>query len=97
MVPKDYKTMEALKKAIQKNVLFNHLDENELSDIFDAMFPQTALAGEIIIHQGDEGDNFYIIDAGEVDVSEDGEYSNNKSFTRRTKIEVWNVFVTGCY
>jgi hypothetical protein len=32
------------------------------SDIFDAMFPSSALPGEIIIQQGDEGDNFYIID-----------------------------------
>ena len=32
------------------------------SDIFDAMFPSSAMPGEIIIQQGDEGDNFYIID-----------------------------------
>ena len=32
------------------------------SDIFDAMFPSSALPGEIILQQGDEGDNFYIID-----------------------------------
>jgi len=68
VVPKDYKTMEALKKAIQKNVLFSHLDENEQSDIFDAMFPVTAIAGETLIQQGDQGDNFYIIDVGEVDI-----------------------------
>lgn len=68
VVPKDYKTMEALKKAIQKNVLFSHLDENEQSDIFDAMFPVTGDAGDVIIQQGDQGDNFYIIDTGEVDV-----------------------------
>lgn len=29
VVPKDYKTMAALSKAIAKNVLFSHLDENE--------------------------------------------------------------------
>ena len=69
VVPKDYKTMAALQKAIGKNVLFAHLDENERSDIFDAMFPVNALPGEIIIQQGDEGDNFYIIDSGEVEVS----------------------------
>ena len=69
VVPKDYKTMAALSKAIAKNVLFSHLDENERSDIFDAMFPVNALPGEVIIEQGDEGDNFYIIDTGEVEVS----------------------------
>ena len=70
VVPKDYKTMASLSKAIAKNVLFSHLDENERSDIFDAMFPVSAIPGEVIIQQGDEGDNFYIIDFGEVEVSE---------------------------
>ena len=69
VVPKDYKTMASLSKAIAKNVLFSHLDENERSDIFDAMFPVTAIPGEVIIQQGDEGDNFYIIDSGDVEVS----------------------------
>lgn len=61
--------MAALSKAIAKNVLFSHLDENERSDIFDAMFPVNFLPGETIIQQGDEGDNFYVIDQGEVEVS----------------------------
>lgn len=60
--------MAALSKAIGKNVLFSHLDENERSDIFDAMFPFNCLPGEAIIQQGDEGDNFYVIDLGEVEV-----------------------------
>ncbi len=68
-MPKDYKTMAALSKAIAKNVLFSHLDENERSDIFDAMFPVNAIPGEVVIEQGDDGDNFYIIDSGEVEVS----------------------------
>ncbi|TRY88628.1 hypothetical protein DNTS_028842 [Danionella cerebrum] len=68
VIPKDYKTMAALAKAIEKNVLFSHLDDNERSDIFDAMFPVTYIAGEIVIQQGDEGDNFYVIDQGEMDV-----------------------------
>lgn len=69
VVPKDYKTMAALSKAIGKNVLFSHLDENERSDIFDAMFPVNCISSESIIQQGDEGDNFYVIDQGEVEVS----------------------------
>ncbi|KAI8512368.1 PREDICTED: cAMP-dependent protein kinase regulatory subunit-like [Branchiostoma belcheri] len=73
VVPKDYKTMAALSKAIAKNVLFSHLDDNERSDIFDAMFPVTHIAGERVIQQGDEGDNFYIIDQGEVDIYVDNE------------------------
>ncbi|XP_022800262.1 cAMP-dependent protein kinase type I-alpha regulatory subunit-like isoform X2 [Stylophora pistillata] len=74
VVPKDYKTMAALSKAIAKNILFSHLDENERSDIFDAMSLVKHSAGEIVIQQGDEGDNFYIIDSGEVDVFVSDEY-----------------------
>jgi len=68
VVPKDYKTMASLSKAIAKNVLFSHLDENERSDIFDAMFPISAMPGEVVIQQGNEGDNFYIIDQGDVEI-----------------------------
>ncbi|ESO00933.1 hypothetical protein HELRODRAFT_185745 [Helobdella robusta] len=76
VVPKDYKTMAALSRAISKNVLFLHLDENERSDIFDAMFPIHRHAGEVIIQKGDEGDNFYVIDHGEVEVYVDGKLVN---------------------
>ncbi|KAH3861922.1 hypothetical protein DPMN_024876, partial [Dreissena polymorpha] len=74
VVPKDYKTMAALSKAISKNVLFSHLDDAERSDIFDAMFPVHRHTGEVIIQQGDEGDNFYVIDLGEVDVFVNNEH-----------------------
>jgi len=76
VIPKDYATMQALSKAIQTNLLFSHLDDNEKSDIFDAMQPFNYKAGETIIQQGEEGDFFYIIDQGEVEV-----YVNNKCVT----------------
>lgn len=34
------------------------------------MFPLHRSRGDIIIKQGDDGDNFYIIDQGKVDVSQ---------------------------
>jgi len=61
--------MNALSKAIEQNVLFKFLDEAEKSEIFDAMFPVVHKKDEKIIKQGDAGDNFYIIDEGQVDVS----------------------------
>lgn len=72
VVPKDPKTREALSKAIERNVLFKHLDEKEIVDIFDAMFPAVFKKGDTIIKQGDDGDNFYIIDEGQVEVFVNG-------------------------
>jgi len=74
VVPKDYKTMAALTKAIVKNVLFSHLDEQERSEVFDAMFAESYLASETIIKEGDEGNYFYVLDAGEVEVSKEGKF-----------------------
>ena len=36
--------------------------EDEMSDVFEYLFPCDASPGDVIIQQGDEGDNFYIID-----------------------------------
>lgn len=76
VIPKDYATMQALSKAIQSNLLFSHLDDSEKSDIFDAMQPFNYKSDDTIIQQGEEGDFFYIIDQGEVEV-----YVNNKLVT----------------
>ena len=60
--------MVALKKSIANNVLFSHLDDKEAQDIFDAMFKCEYKTGDIIIKQGDDGDNFYVIHKGKVDI-----------------------------
>ena len=54
--------MAALKKAIENNVLFNHLDGPETKDIFDAMFSVAVKEEDLIILQGDDGDNLYVIE-----------------------------------
>lgn len=76
VVPKDEKTMAALSKTVEKNVLFQHLDPQQRTDIFNAMFPVHHKAGEYIMRQGDEGDNFYIIGEGTIEV-----FVNDQSVT----------------
>ena len=60
--------MLALQKSVAGNVLFTHLEADELNDVLDAMFVVVKKSGEVIMRQGDDGDNFYIIDSGTVEV-----------------------------
>uniref|UniRef100_A0AC35U575 cAMP-dependent protein kinase type I-alpha regulatory subunit n=1 Tax=Rhabditophanes sp. KR3021 TaxID=114890 RepID=A0AC35U575_9BILA len=74
VIPKNKDTEKSLKAAMCKNVLFAHLDIDEEKAIFDAMFPVEKSKGEKIIEQGEEGDNFYVIDTGVVEVYVNGEF-----------------------
>lgn len=77
VIPKDYKTMCALEKAFQNNALLRACDEEQRSAIFDAMFEKIVEEGDIIMNQGDIGDNFYVIDVGEVEVLVSGQHVTN--------------------
>lgn len=68
VVPKDFKTMAALEKAMGNNILFSHLDEDERGDVYDAMFLSKFEEGQNVMNQGDEGDYFYVVDHGTAEV-----------------------------
>jgi cAMP-dependent protein kinase regulator len=57
-----------INSILTTNVLFQHLNHDQKKKIQDAMFPVVRGDKEIIIKQGDAGDNFYIIEVGIVDV-----------------------------
>ena len=38
------------------------VQEDEISEVMEYLFVNDAASGDVIIQQGDEGDNFYIID-----------------------------------
>lgn len=57
-----------LRDALSRVALFKSMEEDDMHIIFDAMFEKTATAGEYIIRQDDEGDNFYVIDSGHCEV-----------------------------
>ncbi|KAL6050502.1 cAMP-dependent protein kinase type I-alpha regulatory subunit [Balamuthia mandrillaris] len=67
-VPKDPETQQRLERALRHNILFAHLEEEERKEVFDAMFVVHHKAGDIIIKQGDAGDNFYVVDSGQCEV-----------------------------
>ena len=77
VIPKDDETRRSLEAAMCKNLLFSHLDADEQKTIFDAMFRVDKVAGDTIIEQGEEGDNFYVIEKGTVDVFVNNEFVLN--------------------
>ncbi|KAL3767284.1 hypothetical protein ACHAW5_002087 [Stephanodiscus triporus] len=53
---------------LKNNLFLSHLDEHQTKTIREAMFCVEKSDGEVIINQGDKGDNFYCIEEGLVHV-----------------------------
>lgn len=66
--PKTDVQRESLSKAVKQIVLFQCLDEEQTSLLIDAMQEKKVTTGDVIIKQGDDGDNFYVIGTGVYDV-----------------------------
>jgi len=47
---------------VKEILLFRSLDSQQLNEVLDAMFERKVEAGDYIIKQGDDGDNFYVVD-----------------------------------
>lgn len=77
-----------LQEACRDILLFKTLDQEQFSEVLDAMFELLVQPGEHVIDQGDDGDNFYVIERGVFDivVRKDGveccfgQYNNKGSF-----------------
>ena len=52
---------EFLHNAVAQIFMFRSLEQKQLECVLDAMFSRDVVDGDVIIEQGDEGDNFYII------------------------------------
>lgn len=69
--PKSPEEREVISQMVAENILFKSLDEKQLEIVLDAMFPKEFEPGETIIKQGDDGDNFYILESGVCEVYKD--------------------------
>jgi len=81
LVEKSAEERERILEVLTDQTLFKHLDDDQRQFIVGAMFVKEFSKEDVIIQQGDDGDNFYIIDKGVVDCyrkTEDGEGSENK-------------------
>ncbi|KAK0062402.1 cAMP-dependent protein kinase type II regulatory subunit-like isoform X1, partial [Biomphalaria pfeifferi] len=60
--PKSDDQRKRLTDAIKHILLFRSLDQEQMQEVLDAMFEKEVSPGQEIITQGDDGDNFYVID-----------------------------------
>jgi len=70
-IPKSPEEKKRIKSIVCFNLLFKQLDDDELSKVIDVMFQVTLTPGQVIINQGEDGDNFYVIDNGNLQVIKD--------------------------
>ncbi|CAN0213393.1 unnamed protein product [Ectocarpus sp. 6 AP-2014] len=68
-VPKTKEEVGTILAIVKDIFLFQHLSETQIADVVRVISREHVEKGEVVIKQGDEGDKFYIVDAGEFDVS----------------------------
>ncbi len=71
-IPKTESERSRLESCTASNILFKGLPEQTRSQIMEAMFERKVRASEIIIREGDLGDNFYLIESGKFSVLKEG-------------------------
>lgn len=59
--PKSDEQRQQLSDAVKNILLFRALDKEQMQDVLDAMFERKVKKDELVIKQGDDGDNFYVI------------------------------------
>lgn len=67
--PKTPDQLNRLKVAVSGNFLFSHLDDDQSSQVLDALYEKPIPAKDIkVIQQGDVGDYFYVVEKGSFDI-----------------------------
>lgn len=60
--------LDQLKIDVKGILIFKSVDTAQLTVLLNAMFERNVQEGDIVIKQGDDGDNFYIIHKGKFDI-----------------------------
>ncbi len=68
VIPKTASQMERIRAAIGDNLLFRNLEEDQYNDVLLAMKEVQVGAQVPVIEQGAQGDYFYVVEAGSLDV-----------------------------
>ena len=67
-IPKSDQVRNLIYHSIKRNMLFRTCSEEALQDLIDAFDSKIFTADSVVIKQGDEGDLFYVVEEGKLDV-----------------------------
>jgi cAMP-dependent protein kinase regulator len=73
--PKTAEQRDFLRTVLKVNFIFNALAEAEMEQLISAMQREDVAKGTLVIQQGDVGDYYYIVEAGEIEYILDGDKS----------------------
>lgn len=68
-IPKGGDIRQLIYEAIKTNVLFESNTEDELKEIIDVFEPCSFGASQVVIQQGEKGDDFYVVQSGELSIT----------------------------
>eukprot|EP00794_Sanderia_malayensis_P017722 gene17722-19494_t len=71
--PKTAEQLKSLEKSVKNILLFKTVDSKQRGVLLKSFFKRDVVAEELIIKQGDDGDNFYVIDSGKYNIFIEGE------------------------
>jgi cAMP-dependent protein kinase regulator len=66
--PKSDAQRKSLLDAVKGILIFRSLEQEQLGEVLDAMFQREVVEEEYIIKQGNDGDNFYVINSGKYNI-----------------------------
>lgn len=63
----DAAVAERLASTLRNTIFFKELSDDLMSQVLNALRPMEIAAGVVVIQQGDEGDDLYVLDSGRVE------------------------------
>ncbi|KAJ7379017.1 hypothetical protein OS493_018811 [Desmophyllum pertusum] len=71
--PKDFRSKQLIKDAINENDFLKNLESAQVREIVDCMYPKNYNKSEMIVKEGDIGQALYVIAEGRLEVTKDSE------------------------
>jgi len=65
---------QLIRNAIMDNEFMKHLENSQIKEIVDCMYPMDYAKGSLIIKEGDIGSIVYVMEEGKVEVSREGKF-----------------------